>query len=171
MRLKILRKLQCQLVVSPLTVIFFSLVPVFEKRRILFFFLKFSGTISMASIKHDAIFQLTCTILCRFFPVFFLGKPEAWSAEADHRTTIINLTSLLGGCLAILATIIPKPLLNTWQLGWNSFLHVSVGCVFSCLNFFKFSKYNFPGFLRISNGCFAINLFLVMLMSIRDIPT
>lgn len=56
---------------------------------------------------------------CAGFSSFFLGKPEAWSAEADHRTTIINLTSLLGGCLAILATIIPKPLLNTWQLGEN----------------------------------------------------
>ncbi|CAE7360461.1 unnamed protein product [Symbiodinium natans] len=37
----------------------------------------------------------------------------------DSQTTIINLTSILGGILAILATLIPKPLLNTRKLTEN----------------------------------------------------
>jgi len=37
----------------------------------------------------------------------------------DSQTTIINLTSVLGGILAILATLIPRPLLNTTKLTEN----------------------------------------------------
>jgi len=44
------------------------------------------------------------------------GKDEP-SFPQQARTTIINLTSLLGGFLAILATLIPKPLLNTKPFG------------------------------------------------------
>lgn len=42
----------------------------------------------------------------------------------DSQTTIINLTSLLGGFLAILATLIPKPLLNTTALQENAIIAV-----------------------------------------------
>lgn len=35
----------------------------------------------------------------------------------DSNTTIVNLTSLLGGILAILATLVPNPLLNARPLG------------------------------------------------------
>jgi len=42
----------------------------------------------------------------------------------DSMTTIINMTSLLGGFLAILATLIPKPLLNTLSLQDNAIIAV-----------------------------------------------